>query len=485
LAANHRLVQQIRERLICSIAATTASCGKVKMNGQNFAGLAAFAFSVTFATTLAFSQTEPPAGKPQSPGWFLSETAPDPGGRLSVGPSGRVASAPGGQVSGAARGGPLSACTGDTAKYCAGQSGVGARACLTQNSDKLSSQCKTALAALPAENVPGCGHSPVCDNRHGPARRELQRVEWKQTMGFTYAYPIDLPEGGGGVSAVRINSKGDFWVFQRNAAGKPQLFEFDPNYKLIRTVGEDVIGHQDKAHGMAIDAQDNVWICDANGATVEEISPQGQLIMTIGVRGHRGDWDEAKGQRLLWQPLDLAFASNGDIYIGEGHSNESPNDTDSDDPTNNIGAARVIHLDKNGKFINQWYGNSVGPGKFSMVHGIAVDPQNGDVWLGDREQYRMVVYTQVGKFVRTIQMRNLMCAIAFDPHGNLWVATGQDGQLLKIDRDGNVLGAIGNGSGTEKGQFIEASYMAMDSQGNLYSGDTSVGRITELVAPKK
>ena len=35
------------------------------------------------------------------------------------------------------------------------------------------------------------------------------------------------------------------------------------------------------------------------------------------------------------------------------------------------------------------------------------------------------------------------------------------------------------------GQFIEASYMAMDSQGNLYSGDKSVGRITEMVAPKK
>jgi hypothetical protein len=114
-----------------------------------------------------------------------------------------------------------------------------------------------------------------------------------------------------------------------------------------------------------------------------------------------------------------------------------------------------------------------------------VDPQNGDVWIGDREEYRIVVYDANGKFIKTIQMRNLVCALYFDPHGQLWMASGQDGQILKIDRAGNVLGAIGNGSGTEKGQFIEASYMAMDSQGNLYSGDTSVGRITELVAPKK
>ena len=75
---------------------------------------------------------------------------------------------------------------------------------------------------------------------------------------------------------------------------------------------------------MAVDADDNVWICDANGATVMKLSADGRLLMTIGTKGHRGDWKEAKGQRLLWQPLMLAFARNGDIYIGEGHANRSP-----------------------------------------------------------------------------------------------------------------------------------------------------------------
>ena len=144
---------------------------------------------------------------------------------------------------------------------------------------------------------------------------------------------------------------------------------------------------------MAVDAEDNVWITAANSATVMKISPDGKLLLTIGERGRRGDWDEAKGQRLLWQPVMVAFAPNGDVYIGEGHANESPNDTDSDDPANNIGAARIIHLDKNGKFINQWYGNEVGQGKFSSAHGLAVDPENGDVWIGDREEYRIVVYS--------------------------------------------------------------------------------------------
>ncbi len=96
-----------------------------------------------------------------------------------------------------------------------------------------------------------------------------------------------------------------------------------------------------------------------------------------------------------------------------------------------------------------------------------------------------MVYTAEGKFVKTVQMRNLACAVAFDPHGDLWVASGQDGQVLKIDREGRVLGAIGNGSGTGEGQFIESNYMTWDRQGNLYTGDTSVGRITEMIASAK
>ena len=327
-----------------------------------------------------------------------------------------------------------------------------------------------------------CKGSPLCawSRERNTIAHEVRTAD----LAFKFAYPFALPEGGGGVSAVAINSKGHLFALQRNAPGKPQLFEFDENHKLVRTIGEDVIGHQNKAHGMAIDAEDNIWICDENGDTVMKLSPQGKLLMTIGVPGQRGDWDEAKGQRLLWQPLHLAFAPNGDIYIGEGHANESPNDVDKSG-TNGIGAARVLHLDKTGKFINQWFGNHAGQGHFSMVHGIAVNPDNGNVYIGDREEYRLVVYDAQGKFLKTIQMRNLTCALYVDPHKQLWLATGQDGQIFKIDWDGNVLGAIGNGPGAGDGQFYESTYMAMDSQGNLYAGDTGLARVTMMVTARK
>jgi len=406
---------------------------------------AAVALGVMVAGTAGLAQSRPPAEGPAvdgSPAWFLQGSFPDPTGRTLVDPGGRVTIPP--------RGG--------TAPPTA-----------------------AAAASAPTADTPACRRSPLCGNRLGRTRQSLQRVQWKQTMGYTFTYPYVLPPGFGGVPAVALDSHGNLWVFQRADAGKPQLFKFDPNHKLILQVGPDVIGYQDKAHGMAVDADDNVWITAANSATVMKISPSGALLMTLGERGRRGDWNEAEGRRLLWQPVMIAFAPNGDVYVGEGHANESPNDTDSEDPANNLGAARIIHFDKNGRFINQWYGNETGPGKFSSAHGLAVDPTTGDVWIGDREEYRIVVYSGNGTFLKTMQMRNLVCALYFDSHGTPWMATGQDGQFLKLDRNGKVLGAIGNGMGIGPGQFIEASYWAMDKQDNLYAGDTSVGRVTKMV----
>ncbi|HEX4998211.1 MAG TPA: hypothetical protein VFY29_08300 [Terriglobia bacterium] len=416
------------------------------MNARHLFGVAVTTLAIS-VTADTFGQTQPPDGGPAeggSPAWRLQGSFPDPNGNTIVDAEGHVTIPARG--AGGGRRGP---------------------------------------AAREAPTTPPCNASPVCGNRLTRGRQALLRVTWEENLGYNFTYPYALPPGPGGVPAVALDSKGNLWAFQRKPAGSPQLFKFDSKHKLILEVGDDIIGHQERAHGMAVDADDNVWITDANGATVMKLSPEGKLLTTIGVRGRRGDWNETREQRLLWQPLMIAFGPDGDVYIGEGHANESPNDSDSNDPANNLGVARVIHLDKAGKFINQWYGNSVGPGKFDAVHGLAVDPTNGDVWIGDREQYRIVIYNSEGRFLKTLQMRNLVCALQFDSHGNPWMASGQDGQFLKLDRNGRVLAAIGRGMGIGAGQFIEASYWVFDREDNLYAGDTSVGRITKMVAPRE
>lgn len=414
-----------------------------EMKRYRFAGNVALALGIMLSAMSGFSQAQAPTEGPAidgSPAWFLQGSFPDPGGRTIVDPDGNVTVVPRSEAGGYR---PVTGAT------------------------------------------PGCRQSPICGSRVGRRRGDLQRVQWDQTLGYRFTYLDVLPAGLGGVPAVALDSKDNLWVFRRAEVGKSQLLKFDPDHRLLLAVDPDVIGYQDKAHGMAVDAEDNVWITATHGATVMKLSPEGELLLTIGESGRRGDWDEAEGQRLLWEPVMVAFGSNGDVYIAQGHGNESPNDTGSDDPANNIGASRILHLDKSGRFINQWYGNEAGPGKFNSAHGLAVDPTNGDVWIGDREDYRIVVYSGAGEFRKTLQMRNLPCALNFDSHGQPWMASGQDGQFLKLDRNGKVLGAIGNGMGIGPGQFIEASYWVMDKDDNLYAGDTAVGRITKMVAPAR
>jgi DNA-binding beta-propeller fold protein YncE len=415
------------------------------MNGRIFAGVATVALSMIFTAMLAFSQTRVAAAESPSPeaACGLSNFCGIPyvyvPAKEPQSPAGGAASS----ADGAARqlGGGGATLVDGVARAVGGRVGWGTV----------------------------CFGSPVCV--YGIGRNKVIHTRSVgPDLGYTYAYPLTFPNGtSGGVSAVAMNSKGHLFAFVRNTPGKPQLFEWDQNYKLVKAWGEDIAY---KAHGMAIDAQDNIWICDQFGDTVMKLSPEGKLLLTLGVKGKRGDWDEAKGIRLLWQPEDVAFAPNGDIYIGMGHANESPND----------GAARVLHLDKNGKFINQWFGDSPGPGKFSMVHGLTVNPLNGNVYIADREEYRIVVYDGNGTFIKTIQMANLACTLYVDPHYQLWMATGLDGQIEKLDWDGNVLGSAGLGPGRGPGQFAETNYMGMDSHGNMFVGDTSVTRVTELVA---
>jgi hypothetical protein len=428
------------------------------MNGRIFASVGALALGMFCISTGGFADTQVPTEGPattMSPGWYIAGSVSDPAGPLT-----------GPQI-----GEP-------------GMRGAGSP--------------PRRVQVRPSSYPPPCEKSAICEMdgsidggvTDGAGGR---RVIWRQTaQSYTFSYPFDLPKGAGNVSGVAVDSKDNVWVFARDKAPMPALFKFGPDHKLLFSVPVSVTDTSEpfRGHGMNVDAEGNVWICNEYGAVIKKISPDGKLLMTLGVKGHRGDWNEAKGQRLLWEPVQIDFGPNGDIYIFESHGDESPNDVGSDDPTNNIGVARVIHLDKNAKFINQWYGDQHGPGKFNNAHGSAVDPVTGDVWIGDRMDYRIVIFTANGHFIRTISTKNLVCALFFDKHpgpqfGRLWMGTGLDGQVLSIDRDATPLFAMGTRRGTAPGQIGEATYMASDTHGNLIVGDTTYPRVTELSPPVK
>ena len=76
------------------------------------------------------------------------------------------------------------------------------------------------------------------------------------------------------------------------------------------------------------------------------------------------------------------------MYVADGYAN-----------------TRVVKLDRDGKFVTAWgqpgeEGKETRPGYFNNVHGVAVDPGTREVYVNDRDNRRIQVFDENGKFLR-------------------------------------------------------------------------------------
>ena len=264
-------------------------------------------------------------------------------------------------------------------------------------------------------------------------------------------HSLTLPEGlkWGAPSSVAFNSAGHMFVFNRGAS---PLVEFDKNGTFVRVLGED---RYTRPHGMRIDRQDNIWTTDVAGHTVTKMSPRGDVLLTLGVKGQAGNWDETANARLLNEPTDVAVGSSGDLFIVEGHGR---------------GEGRVLKFDKAGKFVRSWGGNGAGPGQFNQPHSIAIDAKEL-VYVADRENRRVQIFDADGHYVKEWKFAGLPCGFFVNRDGQLFLTSGFAGQILKLDSNGKAIAATGQ-PGKGLGEFGEAHYMAMASNGDIYVADT-------------
>jgi sugar lactone lactonase YvrE len=198
-----------------------------------------------------------------------------------------------------------------------------------------------------------------------------------------------------------------------------------------------------------------------------KVNPAGQTLMTIGTKGQGGAWDESAGAHLLNQPNDVAIAANGDIFVAQGHT-----------PGAN-GDARVLKFDKDGRYLTQWGGKGSEPGKFQVAHGLAFD-RRGQLWVMDRENQRIQVFTQKGEFVREMKYAGLPCSTAFGAH-HAYMANGFAGQVVRLDFDGKVLAVIGK-PGQGLGEFGEAHVIAVGPKEEVIVADSANGQLVKFVA---
>lgn len=294
---------------------------------------------------------------------------------------------------------------------------------------------------------------------NGPGSRDIF-VPDVPTLPYRFVEPPRPPNGITGfsnVSGVVLLKNGHLMVLHRMPMFS--ILEYDAQGRLLRVINPNIMG---RPHGMRIDAQDNIWMTDQSCHIVIKMNPRGDVLMTIGTAGKTGVWDEAKGDRLLHQPTDVAFGPNGDIFVSQSHGGQHP---------------RVLRFDRNGKYITSWsMARESGPSP--VVHTLAV--HKGQVWVSDREVKVIRIFDLNGKPIRDIQMKNLICGFYIDTKDQIWMTSGRDGQLMRLDWNGNILGFIGK-EGFGENDFGEAHYITMTPDGRtIYIADAVNNDIKRL-----
>jgi peptidylamidoglycolate lyase len=275
----------------------------------------------------------------------------------------------------------------------------------------------------------------------------------------------------GQVSGMDVASNGHVFVFHRaervwegeeltlDLIPSPTIFILDHETgDLIASWGTDMFV---MPHGLTIDQNDNVWLTDVGLHQVFKFDRDGNLLMVLGERGIAGN-DKAHFN----MPTDVAISPDGSFYVSDGYGN-----------------SRVIKFSSDGNYLTSWGGYGTAPGQFDTPHSIVLDSQ-GQVYVADRGNSRLQIFDRNGKFIEEWKGSSLgrPWAVRISETGNLFLIDGGDqstfwpdrARILKLDFEGNILASFGS-YGEEPGQFIWPHAIAVGTDDALYIGEVATG----------
>ena len=301
----------------------------------------------------------------------------------------------------------------------------------------------------------------------------------------------------GDVSSVAIDAAGNAWLLHRPRTlppeeaymAAPAVIGFDSEGQFLNAWGGDGEGYEwpQREHGLHIDYQDHAWLggnnCPARNLPGLEplfddqllkFTLDGEFVMQIGrANMSRGNADSEN----LHEPADaFVHPPTNEIFVADGYGNHrvAVYDADSGEFKRMWGAFSNAPVDKD-DCPNVPVDVQPGPGpqQFSIVHAIRVS-NDGMVYVADRENRRVQVFTLEGQFVDQIVWpdslfaRNL--ALSPDPEQQFLYVGGGSG-IRVLDRQTlEVLTTIEGENVIGPGHQIQT-----DSEGNIYIAATSSG----------
>jgi DNA-binding beta-propeller fold protein YncE len=328
-------------------------------------------------------------------------------------------------------------------------------------------------------------------------------------------WPKPLPNHWlfGSITGIAVDAQNHVWVVHRGAASlnarteiglaanpptaetcclpAPQVLRFDPSGKLVSHWGGPGQGYDwpQTPAGISVDAKGNVWIAAAGppdapagrrgggaapatpapappaaDAHVIKFSGDGKFLLQIGKPGQVGDNDS---KTALNRPMavDVDLAAN-EVYVADGLANR-----------------RIVVFDATtGAYKRHWAANGGTP--FNVPASVKLS-KDGQAYVADRRNNRIQVFKKDGTFVREAIVakdtgrEGSVWSLAFssDPQQRfVYVADGSNQKVWVLRRDTlAVVSSVGTG-GRGPGQFFGVSSVAVDSAGNLYTGETYEGK---------
>ena len=301
-----------------------------------------------------------------------------------------------------------------------------------------------------------------------------------------------LPDGRewGSVTGVQPDPDGNhMWVLDRCGAngcidsGLDPVLKFDLDGKLVKSFGAGLFAFP---HGFFVDHEGNVWVTegapdgDARGEAgfkrgmghqVFKLSPEGEVVMTLGEGGVPGD-DEYHFNG----PANVVVAPTGEIFVADGHGI--------------FGNNRVVKFSRDGRFITTWGTTGFGPtaGEISEPHSIAMDSR-GRVFVGDRKGARIQIFDQNGTWLDEWRQFGAPSSLFISHEDDrIYVTDSQVSRLAPFWQgtrtdawEGRIrIGDVRNGSVSH---FVRsnAQWVGADRMGNVYGTEITGTQILKYV----
>jgi DNA-binding beta-propeller fold protein YncE len=225
-----------------------------------------------------------------------------------------------------------------------------------------------------------------------------------------------------------------------------------------------------------------VWVAGNDPADhmILKFTRDGKFLMQIG---HPGKSEGSNSKTQLGRPANMVVdVAANELFVADGYGNH-----------------RVVVFDaKTGAYKRHWgaYGGvpsddkqpasgpSAAPSKqfANAVHCIRIS-NDGLVYVCDRGNTRIQVFQKNGTFVKELLGPQIPALdtgdLLFSPDPGqrfLYVSDGQKGQIHILARsDGKLLGSFAR-HGRYAGEFRSLHNLAIDSKGNIYTGEAGYGR---------